>query len=170
MPEASAEVLLEVKDLRVSFRSRRGAVAAVDGLSFTVRAGEVLGIVGRVRARARACRCSASSSSSATRTASSRARRCFQGRDLVAMRDKDLRSLRGKDIAMVFQDPMTSLTPVYTVGWHIAEQIRAHEPVSKAEARRRAVAAARARSASPTRRDASTTTRTSSPAACGSGR
>ncbi len=133
------EVLLEVKDLRVSFRSRRGSVAAVDGLSFTVHAGEVLGIVGESG--------SGKSVSMLSILKLIRDPNCvvagtahFQGRDLVAMRDKELRTLRGKDIAMVFQDPMTSLTPVYTVGWHIAEQIRAHEPVSKAEARRRAIA------------------------------
>jgi peptide/nickel transport system ATP-binding protein len=132
------EPLLEVRDLRVMFRSRRGTAAAVDGLSFTLNAGEVLGIVGESG--------SGKSVSMMSILKLIRDPNCivegealFLGRDLVAMRDKDLRSLRGKDIAMVFQDPMTSLTPVYTVGWHIAEQIRTHEPVSKAAARRRAI-------------------------------
>jgi peptide/nickel transport system ATP-binding protein len=133
-----SEPLLEVTDLRVSFRSRRGIVRAVDGLSFTLYPGELLAIVGESG--------SGKSVSMMSMLKLIRDPNCvvegearFLGRDLVAMGDKELRSLRGKDIAMVFQDPMTSLTPVYTVGWHIAEQIRAHEPVSKAAARERAI-------------------------------
>jgi peptide/nickel transport system ATP-binding protein len=133
-----SEPLLEVDDLRVSFRSRRGVVHAVDGLSFALHAGELLAIVGESG--------SGKSVSMMSMLKLIRDPNCvvegqarFLGRDLVAMRDKELRTLRGKDIAMIFQDPMTSLTPVYTVGWHIAEQIRAHEPVSKAAARARAI-------------------------------
>ena len=79
-----------------------------------------------------------------------------------------MREVRGSEIAMIFQDPMTSLNPVYTVGWQIAEQIRAHD--ERLEPRRRATARSSccARSGSPTPSGASTTTRTSSPAACGS--
>jgi peptide/nickel transport system ATP-binding protein len=62
-----------------------------------------------------------------------------RGRDLLQLSKKEIRSVRGADIAMVFQDPMTSLTPVYTVGWQIAEQVRAHEPISARHARARAV-------------------------------
>jgi peptide/nickel transport system ATP-binding protein len=63
----------------------------------------------------------------------------FDGRDLLEIPETELRAIRGRDIAMIFQDPMTALTPVYPIGWHIVEQIRAHEQVSKVEARRRAI-------------------------------
>ena len=133
-----AEPLLSVRDLRVTFRTRRGQAKAVDGLSFDLAAGEVLGIVGESG--------SGKSVSMMSILKLIRDRNCtvegqavFRGQDLVAMSDAQLRTLRGRDVAMVFQDPMTSLTPVYTVGWHITEQLRAHTPMSKATARTRAV-------------------------------
>ena len=133
-----AEPLLSVRDLRVTFRTRRGEAKAVDGLSFDLAAGEVLGIVGESG--------SGKSVSMMSMLKLIRDRNCtvegralFRGQDLVAMTDAELRALRGRDVAMVFQDPMTSLTPVYTVGWHITEQLRAHTPMSKAAARTRAV-------------------------------
>jgi len=136
--ERTRDPLLEVKDLRVTFRTRRGRVAAVDGLSFAVAPGEVLGIVGE----------SGSGKSVSMMSvlglirdpnATVEGQVLFRGQDLVTMRDRDRRSLRGRDIGMIFQDPMTSLTPVYNVGWHIIEQIRAHESVSKQEAKDRAI-------------------------------
>src|SRR4051794_22455666 len=132
------EPLLDVRDLTVRFRTRRGVVTAVDGLSFTLSEGEVLGIVGE----------SGSGKSVSMMSllklirdpnAQVEGEAVFRGQDLIAMRDKDMRALRGKEIAMIFQDPMTSLTPVYTVGWQISEQIRTHERVSKTAARERAV-------------------------------
>ncbi|MFG1708101.1 ABC transporter ATP-binding protein [Nonomuraea sp. M3C6] len=133
-----AEPLLDIRDLRVSFRTRRGVITAVDGLSFSVDAGQVLGIVGESGSGKSVSMLSllklirdpnAQVSGTAT----------FAGQDLLAMSDKQLRAIRGRDIAMIFQDPMTALTPVYTIGWHIAEQIRTHEAVSRNEARERAV-------------------------------
>jgi peptide/nickel transport system ATP-binding protein len=137
VPEASAP-LLEVDDLEVGFRTRAGVVRAVDHLSLTVRPQEMLGIVGE----------SGSGKSVAMYsliglirdpnvTISGRVR--FEGRELLGLPDEELRAIRGKQIAMVFQDPMTSLTPVYTVGWQIVEQIRTHEQVSKRVAQARAV-------------------------------
>ncbi len=76
----------------------------------------------------------------------------YKGRDLMKLARDEMREVRGSEIAMIFQDPMTSLNPVYRVGWQIAEQIRAHEPVSKEAAHEPRGRAARARSASPTRR------------------
>jgi peptide/nickel transport system ATP-binding protein len=130
--------LLDVRDLRVSFRTRRGSVTVVDGLSFSVSPGEILGVVGE-----------SGSGKSVSMLAVLRLLTSpnvtvegevhFRGRDLLALPDKEMRAIRGREIAMVFQDPMTALTPVYTVGWQIAEQIRAHEKVSRKEAHTRAV-------------------------------
>lgn len=133
-----SEPLLDVRDLRVTFRSRRGAARAVDGLSFTLAQGEVLGVVGEsgsgksvsmmsILKLIRDPNCSVTGQA------------LFRGRDLVGMDDAELRQLRGRDISMIFQDPMTSLTPVYTVGWHIAEALGAHTRISKSKARSRAV-------------------------------
>ena len=141
MPDAivaTGEPLLDVRDLRVSFRTRHGVVTAVDGISFQVGRGEVLGLVGE----------SGSGKSVSMQSILGlidnpncviEGQALFEGRDLLTMSDGELREIRGRKIAMVFQDPMTSLTPVYTAGWHISEQIRAHEKVSKKAAMDRAV-------------------------------
>jgi oligopeptide/dipeptide ABC transporter ATP-binding protein len=127
-----------VRDLHVSFRSEDGLVRAVDGVSFTVEPREIVGIVGE-----------SGSGKSMTAMAIMRLIRdpnaviagqvLYRGTDLFGLSRGDMRDVRGAEIAMVFQDPMTSLTPVYRVGWQIAEQIRAHERVSRAAATRRAV-------------------------------
>ncbi|MEN3309832.1 MAG: peptide/nickel transport system ATP-binding protein, partial [Micromonosporaceae bacterium] len=132
------EPLLEVSDLRVVFRTRQGSVAAVDGLSFSVAPGEVLGVVGESGSGKSVSMMSLLKLVRGPNVEISGSAR-FGGRDLLALGDNELRRIRGREIAMIFQDPMTALTPVYTIGWHIAEQIRAHEPVSRAAARRRAV-------------------------------
>ncbi|WP_433350869.1 ABC transporter ATP-binding protein [Microtetraspora malaysiensis] len=129
------EPLLEVSDLRIRF----GGFTAVDGLSFSVRPGEVLGVVGE----------SGSGKSVSmlgvlglirTPGAEVSGQVVFRGRDLLALKNAEMRAIRGREIAMIFQDPMTALTPVYTIGWQIAEQIRAHEKVSRRAARERAIA------------------------------
>jgi peptide/nickel transport system ATP-binding protein len=130
--------LLEVRDLRVSFHTEDGLVRAVDGVSFDVAPGEVLGIVGE-----------SGSGKSVTMLSVMRLIRdpnavfegevLYRGEDLMRLSDDAMRRVRGARIAMIFQDPLSSLNPVYTVGWQIAEQVRAHERVSKAVARRRAV-------------------------------
>ena len=133
-----SEPLLDVRDLRVSFRTRNGKVAAVDGISFQVGVGEVVGLVGESG--------SGKSVSMLTVLRLIDNPNCvvegevlFKGRNLLELDDASLRAIRGQEIAMVFQDPMTALTPVYTAGWHISEQIRAHEKVSKKAAMNRAV-------------------------------
>ncbi|TMR99898.1 ABC transporter ATP-binding protein [Nonomuraea basaltis] len=132
------EPLLEIRDLRVTFRTRTGPVTAVDGLSVTVEPGQVLGIVGESGSGKSVSMLSLlklirDPNVRVTGTA------LFDGRDLLTRTDRELRAIRGRDIAMIFQDPMTALTPVYTIGWHIAEQLRAHRPLSRRQARVRAV-------------------------------
>jgi oligopeptide transport system ATP-binding protein len=129
--------LLEVEDLRVEFWTQRGTVYAVNGLSFRIDEGETLGLVGE-----------SGSGKSVTALALMgilpRAGRvvggsaAFQGNELLGRSDAELRRIRGKEIAMVFQDPMTSLNPVLTIGRQVREAIEAHLDVSRSEAQRRA--------------------------------
>jgi len=138
MPEPAIEPLLDVRNLSVRFRTRQGEVTAVDNLSFSVAPGAVLGIVGE-SGSGKSVTCLAIlrllTDPDVTITGEVR----FRGRDLLQLEDRQLRSVRGREIAMIFQDPMTALTPVYTAGWHIAEQIRAHEKVTRKAARDRAI-------------------------------
>ncbi|MGI8678840.1 MAG: ABC transporter ATP-binding protein [Jatrophihabitans sp.] len=129
-------MLLEVDDLSVEFDTPDGLVRAVRQVSFQVDAGQTLGIVGE----------SGSGKSVSTQAIVGLARgaqvggRClFDGRDLLTMSNAQLRAVRGAQIAMIFQDPLSSLHPYYRVGWQISELIRAHEKSGKAVARRRAV-------------------------------
>jgi oligopeptide/dipeptide ABC transporter ATP-binding protein len=138
MSPSNGPSLLSVKDLKVSFNTEDGVVKAVDGASFDLDAGEVLAIVGESG--------SGKSVTAQTIMGLTRSNNAnfagtieYGGRDLVTAPEGDLRSIRGNDIAMIFQDPMSSLHPVYKVGWQIAEQIRAHGDVSKAEARDRSI-------------------------------
>jgi peptide/nickel transport system ATP-binding protein len=133
-----ADHLLEVRDLKVSFRTEDGIVRAVDGISFTLDPGEVLGIVGESGSG------KSVSMMSVMRliidpNAVFEGEVIYKGRDLMKLGRDEMRGVRGAEIAMIFQDPMTSLNPVYRVGWQIAEQIRAHENVGKKEAHARAV-------------------------------
>src|ERR1700680_3905226 len=136
MPDQPATPLLAVEDLRVSFRTEAGVVRAVDGLDLTVTAGEVLGIVGESGSGKSV---SAMSIMRLIRdpNAHIEGRVLWQGRDLMTLSDKEMQAVRGAEISMIFQDPMTALTPVYTVGWQIVEQIQAHEPLRRGAARRR---------------------------------
>ena len=130
--------ILEVQDLRVGFATDDGVVNAVSGVSFTVAAGEVLAIVGESGSGKSVTAQTLIGLTRAPNAAISGAVR-FGGRDLAALSDDELRSVRGEHIAMVFQDPMTSLNPVYRVGDQIVEMIRAHRDISRAQARERAV-------------------------------
>jgi oligopeptide/dipeptide ABC transporter ATP-binding protein len=135
----TSEHLLEVQDLKVSFRTEDGVVKAVDGVSFTVDRGEVVAIVGESGSGKSV---TAMTMMGLTRGPNTRfeGRALFDGHDVVGASDEELRKIRGAGIAMVFQDPMSSLNPVYRVGKQIAEQIRIHEPkTNKAQALDKAV-------------------------------
>ena len=132
------EILLEVSGLKTYFKDRKGQVPAVDGVDFTLRKGETLGIVGES-----GCGKSVTSMSilhllpPGAQIVGGTIR--FKGRDITHLSPKEMAKLRGKEIAMIFQEPMTSLNPVYTVGWQISEMIRQHEPISRKQARERAI-------------------------------
>ena len=130
--------LLEIEDLKVHFETDDGVVRAVDGISYSVDRGQTLGIVGESG--------SGKSVSSLTVMGLSRARNArisgsirFDGKELLTASDDDLREIRGDDIAMIFQDPLSSLHPFYKVGAQIVEAIQTHRDVSKAQALDRAV-------------------------------
>ncbi|MCL4508899.1 MAG: ABC transporter ATP-binding protein [Chloroflexi bacterium] len=131
--------LLEVRDLRVYFDTRDGIVKAVDGISFSVEPGETLGLVGES-----GCGKSVTAMSimrlvphPPARTASGQI--LFLGRDLLKLSDAEMRRVRGKQIAMIFQDPMTSLNPVLTVGRQITEAIQLHMGMTAKQAKKRAI-------------------------------
>ena len=129
--------LLEVKDLHVSFPTVDGLVQAVRGVSFSVDKGQTLGIVGESGSGKSV---STQTITGLTRGAQVSGEALFEGRDLLKMTPKELREVRGSKVAMIFQDPLSSLHPYYKVGWQIVEMIRAHEhDTSKAAARKRAV-------------------------------
>jgi oligopeptide/dipeptide ABC transporter ATP-binding protein len=131
------ESLLAVEDLRVHFATEDGIVHAVDGVSFELNPGEILGIVGESgsgKSVTAQTVMGLTRSPNATITGSVR----FHGTDLVQATEEDLQSVRGREISMVFQDPMTSLNPVYKVGDQIVEQVEAHKEISKEEGRERA--------------------------------
>jgi peptide/nickel transport system ATP-binding protein/oligopeptide transport system ATP-binding protein len=149
----SEDALLRVENLRTVFRTSGGDVAAVDGVSLEVPRGRTLGIVGES-----GCGKSVLSLSIMRllshpgRIAAGRV--LMEGRDLASLSAAAMRDVRGRDIAMIFQEPMTSLNPVHTVGFQITEAIRAHEPsASASELRERGIAALkRVRMPSPERR------------------
>jgi oligopeptide/dipeptide ABC transporter ATP-binding protein len=132
--------LLEVENLRTYFDTDAGTARAVDGVSFTVEAGEVLGIVGES-----GCGKSVTSLSVMRLVPEPPGRILegssirFRGRDLLGLNDADMRQVRGNDIAMIFQEPMTSLNPVFTVGDQIAEALRIHRGMDRKQARDRAI-------------------------------
>jgi oligopeptide/dipeptide ABC transporter ATP-binding protein len=130
--------LLEVDDLHVSFRTEEGVVQAVDGVSLTVDRGEAVAIVGESGSGKSVTAMTLMGLTRSPNASFSGTAR-FEDVELVGASDVQLRRVRGARIAMVFQDPMTSLDPVYRIGDQIIEQIRAHEDVSKAEAMDRTI-------------------------------
>ncbi len=133
-----AEPLLEVNDLKVQFATEDGIVNAVDGLSFKLERGKVLGIVGE----------SGSGKSVTAMTlmgltrgvnAAFEGEVLYKGKDLLKISDSGMQDYRGNELGMIFQDPMTSLNPVYRIGEQISEAIRSHEKIDKRTARARTI-------------------------------
>jgi peptide/nickel transport system ATP-binding protein len=137
-PLESGELLLEVDNLKTQFNTKRGVLTAVDRLSFKLHRGEVLGLVGESG-------CGKSVASlSILRLIHQRNGRIvdgavrYLGRDLIKISEREMRLIRGKEIAMIFQEPMTALNPVLTIGQQIIEQLTFHQGLSKRAARNRA--------------------------------
>ena len=134
-----AEKILEVKGLSTSFRTERGVVKAIDGVSFHIRRGEILGMVGESG-------CGKSvTSQSILRLYDEKyqvkygGEILFAGKDLLRLPEKEMQKVRGNDVAMVFQDALSSLNPVFTVGHQIMDTLRIHQGMKKAQAREKAV-------------------------------
>ncbi|PZQ49456.1 MAG: peptide ABC transporter ATP-binding protein [Rhodovulum sulfidophilum] len=132
------EPVLEVADLRTMFRTRDGGVYAVNGVSFSVAPGEVLGVVGESGSGKSVTMMSLMRLLPSPPAEITGGRVAYRGRDVRAMSERELRALRGGEIGFVFQDPMTSLNPVFSVGFQLMEPLRKHLRLSKAEARARA--------------------------------
>ena len=130
--------LLEVNDLKTYFRTDDGIVKAVDGVSFEVEKGQTLGIVGE-SGSGKSVTCLTIMGLNAKRNTITSGTAAFRGEDLLRMNSRKLRDIRGNDIAMIFQDPMTSLNPVHTIGKQLVEAILLHRDVTKAQARGRAL-------------------------------
>ena len=130
--------LLEVKDLRTSFRTDDGVVKAVDGVSFEVEKGKTLGIVGESGCD-KSVTCLTIMGLNSKRNTTSTGEALWKGEDLLTMKQGRLRDIRGNEIAMVFQDPMTSLNPVHSIGKQLVEAVMLHRDVSKKQARLRAL-------------------------------
>src|SRR5688572_3191619 len=135
---AAANTLLDIDNLVTRFYTEDGVVTAVDDISLEIHEGKTLGIVGE-----------SGSGKSVTSFSIMRllagtgkidhGRIAFLGKDLVRLPEPEMRKIRGKEISMIFQEPMTSLNPVFTAGWQVMEAIMLHQKVSKAEARKRTI-------------------------------
>lgn len=138
-PRPGEAPLLELRDLHTAFRTKRGYVHAVDGIDLAVYPGETVGLVGES-----GCGKSAAARS-ILRLVPARIARLgpgdvvFDGQNLLDLGEEEMRAIRGQEIAMIFQDPMTSLNPVMTIGDQIGEGLRAHSQISKADQRARVI-------------------------------
>jgi peptide/nickel transport system ATP-binding protein len=130
--------LLDVNDLRTYFKTDDGIVKAVDGVSFSVEKGQTLGIVGE-SGSGKSVTCLTIMGLNPKKTAIVSGEALFNGEDLIKASPRRLREVRGNDIAMIFQDPMTSLNPVHSVGRQLVEAIQLHRDVTKKVARARAL-------------------------------
>jgi peptide/nickel transport system ATP-binding protein len=134
---ADADILLDVDDLHVTFPSEDGKVMAVRGVTYQVRRNEVFGIVGESGSGKSVSQMALMGLLPKTALITGRAQ--YLGNDLIGVPDRQVRHHRGNDISMIFQDPMTSLNPVYTIGYQLGEIVRAHHRVTPKEAKMRAI-------------------------------
>ncbi|MBU0726625.1 MAG: ABC transporter ATP-binding protein [Alphaproteobacteria bacterium] len=135
----TSEYLLDVRNLVTEFHSSEGVFKAVDGVSFAVKRGETLGIVGESGCGKSVTSLSVMGLIPMPPGKISNGEIVFEDRDLLKISAREMRSVRGNEISMIFQEPMTSLNPVYTVGQQIMEGILLHEEISEADARKRAI-------------------------------
>ncbi len=160
--------ILEVRDLSTHFFTDDGEVKAVRGVSFDVTPGETRRDRGRVRVRQERHRDVVTRSRAATGQGSAR-RDHVQGQDLLKLYNEELRNIRGRDIAMIFQDPLSSLNPVLRMGFQIDEAMRAHDKIPKRAVAERGIDLLNQVRVSGCDRIGSRISRTSSVAGCGSG-
>lgn len=132
------EELLRIEDLVVSYRTSEEIVRAVNGVSFSVKKGQTLGLVGETGAGKTTIAKSIMSILPDPPAKVDGGTIWFEGRDILRMKEREIRKIRGKKISMIFQDPMTALNPVFTVGDQIAEGIRIHENISRKQSEERA--------------------------------
>jgi peptide/nickel transport system ATP-binding protein len=130
--------LLEVKDLKTSFQTEDGVVGAVDGVSFSIEKGQTLGIVGESGC-GKSVTCLTIMGLNPRRTTTSSGEALWKGKNLLTTKTSELREIRGDEISMIFQDPMTSLNPVHTIGKQLIEAVQLHRDVSVKVARARAL-------------------------------
>lgn len=133
------EKVLEVKDLHISFHTLAGEVQAIRGVSFALHKGETLAIVGESGSGKSVTSKSIMRLLPQANAIIKKGNILFDGKDLIKLSEKQMQKIRGKDIAMIFQDPMTSLNPTMKVGKQIMEPILKHQKISKAEAKKRAI-------------------------------
>src|ERR687885_600480 len=130
--------LLEVNDLKTYFRTDDGVVKAVDGVNFSIEKGKTLGIVGE-SGSGKSVTCLTIMGLNSKKNTISSGEALFNGENLLHMSAKRLRQIRGNDIAMIFQDPMTSLNPVHKIGAQLVEAVMLHRDVTKKQAKARAL-------------------------------
>ena len=133
-----AEKLLEIKNLAVEYRADEATIYAVNGVNLSLEKGEALGLVGETGAGKTTIAKSIMRILPPAQAHITSGEIIYEGQDLLALKEKEMQKVRGNKIAMIFQDPMTALNPVETVGFQIAESIKQHNKISKNEARDRA--------------------------------
>nr|WP_263323105.1 ABC transporter ATP-binding protein [Neobacillus sp. Marseille-Q6967] len=135
----SVKPILQIKDLKVSFQSGKKFVPAVDGISFELKEGEILGIVGESGSGKSVTSLTTMGLIPSPPGKIDQGEILFGGRDLIHLTEKEWRNIRGNQISMIFQEPMTSLNPLFTIGNQLIESLRLHTDLSKSEAKNRSV-------------------------------